>query len=156
MHIEELTKIASLIFLSGHRFGRLACASNSQPYITPFNFVYYENFLYSFGTVGQKINWMRANPLVCVEVDDIVSPVHWTSVIINAKYEELVDTPDGQIHRDLAFKLLQKRNLWWEPGYVKTVIHGEQRPMEPVYFRLFIEDITGHKAVQDDAQLRSH
>lgn len=147
MHIEELTKIASLIFLSGHRFGRLACASNSQPYITPFNFVYYENFLYSFGTVGQKINWMRANPLVCVEVDDIVSPVHWTSVIINAKYEELVDTPDGQIHRDLAFKLLQKRNLWWEPGYVKTVIHGEQRPMEPVYFRLFIEDITGHKAV---------
>ena len=147
MHIEELTKIASLIFLSGHRFGRLACASNSQPYITPFNFVYYENFLYSFGTVGQKINWMRANPLVCVEVDDIVSPVHWTSAIINAKYEELVDTPDGQIHRDLAFKLLQKRNLWWEPGYVKTVIHGEQRPMEPVYFRLFIEDITGHKAV---------
>lgn len=147
MHIEELTKIASLIFLSGHRFGRLACASNSQPYITPFNFVYYENFLYSFGTVGQKINWMRANPLVCVEVDDIVSPVHWTSVIVNAKYEELVDTPDGQIHRDLAFKLLQKRNLWWEPGYVKTVIHGEQRPMEPVYFRLFIEDITGHKAV---------
>lgn len=156
MHIEELTKIASLNFLSGHRFGRLACASNSQPYITPFNFVYYENFLYSFGTVGQKINWMRANPLVCVEVDDIVSPVHWTSVIVNAKYEELVDTPDGQIHRDLAFKLLQKRNLWWEPGYVKTVIHGEQRPMEPVYFRLFIEDITGHKAVQDDAQLRSH
>jgi uncharacterized protein len=155
VHIEELSKIASLNFLIGRRFGRLACASNLQPYITPFTFVYHENFLYSFGTVGQKINWMRANPLVCVEVDEIVDPAHWTSVIINAKFEELVDIPDGKLSRALAFKLLQKENLWWEPGYVKTIIHGEQRPMEPVYFRLFIEDITGHKSVHDEAQSRS-
>ena len=149
MHIEELTEIFSLDFLGKRRFGRLACASNSQPYITPFNFVYHDNFLYSFGTVGQKINWMRANPLVCVEVDDIVSPVDWTSVIVNAKFEELADTADGQTNRALAFNLLQKQDLWWEPGYVKTVLHGEQRPLDPVYFRLFIEDITGHKAVQN-------
>jgi hypothetical protein len=28
------------------------------------------------------------------------------------------------------------------------VQHGEQRPMEPVYFRLFIEEISGHRAVK--------
>jgi uncharacterized protein len=143
VHIEELTEAASVKFLSERRLGRLACTNGSQPYITPFNYVYHENFLYSFGTVGQKINWMRENPLVCVLVDEITSPVDWTSVIVNAKYEELTDT-----NRELAFKLLEKQNLWWEPGYLQTLQHGEQRPMEPVYFRLFIEDVTGHRAVQ--------
>jgi uncharacterized protein len=39
--------------------------------------------------------------------------------------------------------------LWWEPGYVETIFYGEPRPMEPVYFRLVIEEITGHRAVKD-------
>jgi uncharacterized protein len=149
VYIEELSKIASLNFLGSLGFGRLACASNLQPYVTPFNYAYHENCLYSFGTVGQKINWMRANPLVCVQVDDIISPVRWTSVIVNAKFEELPDSPSGKINRDLAFKLLQKQKLWWQPGYAKTLLHGEERPIEPVYFRLLIDTITGRKAMQE-------
>jgi uncharacterized protein len=144
VHIEELTKTASSNFLTERHFGRLSCAKDSQPYVTPFNYVYHENYFYSFGTVGQKIDWMREYPLVCVLVDEIVSPADWTSVIVNAKYEELTDT-----NRELAFALLKKQDLWWEPGYVETIFYGEPRPMEPVYFRLVIEEITGHRAVKD-------
>lgn len=36
----------------------------------PFHFAYDDHALYSFATVGQKIEWMRANALVCVEASD--------------------------------------------------------------------------------------
>ena len=99
-----------------------------------------------FSTVGQKIVWLRANPHACVEVDSIVSPQEWTSVIVFGRYEELPDTDETKETREFAYKLLQKNKLWWEPGYVKTVLHGESRPLVPVYFRLLVEEISGHKA----------
>ena len=88
MLIEELTRQASLDLLAGTRLGRLACARGPQPYVVPFYFAYHHNCLYSFSTVGQKIEWMRANPLVCVEADQVVSPHEWVSVIVFGRYEE--------------------------------------------------------------------
>lgn len=146
MHIEELTRQANLDFLAGKRFGRIACAKKSQPYITPFNFAYHNLHIYSFGTVGRKIEWLRASPLACVQVDEIANPQEWTSVIVFGRYEELPKTIDGQAVHELAWKLLQQHKLWWEPGYSKTVLHGESRPLDPVYYRLSIDEINGHRA----------
>ena len=66
MVITELTRQASLDLLTRAHLGRLACAQGNQPYVVPFYFVYYHDCLYGFSTVGQKIDWMRANPLVSV------------------------------------------------------------------------------------------
>jgi uncharacterized protein len=148
MHIEEVTEEASLRFLASHRFGRLGCARNSQPYITPINFACHDRFIYSFSTVGKKIEWLRANPLACVEVDEIESAWKWTSVIVSGRYEELLETAGGQASRDFAHTLLSKQEMWWEPGYARTILHGAQRRMDPVYFRVSIDEISGHRAVQ--------
>ena len=59
--IQELTRQASLDLLARTRLGRLACAQGTQPYVVPFYFVYDNDCLYSFSTVGRKIEWMRAN-----------------------------------------------------------------------------------------------
>ena len=149
MQIEELTRQASLDFLAGKRFGRIACAKQSQPYITPFNFAYHDLCIYSFGTVGRKIEWLRANQLACVQVDEIANPGEWTSVIVFGRYEELPKTDEGQAVRELAWKLLQQHELWWEPGYSKAVLNGEPRPLDPVYFRVSIDEINGHRATSD-------
>ena len=146
MHIKELTREVSLHFLADIHFGRLACAKDSQPYVTPFNFAYHDQYIYSFSTVGRKIEWLRGNPLACVEVDEIANPQQWTSVIVFGRYEELPATADGQAAREFAFKLLQQRELWWEPGFAKTILHGAERPLDPVYYRLSIEEISGHSA----------
>ena len=147
MHIEALSRTAALKFLGEHDMGRLACASNGQPYVTPCSYVCHDEYLYSFATLGKKVTWLRANPLACVEVDEIISPAKWTSVIVTASFEELPDTAEGKPLRAQAYELLQKRNLWWQPGFVETIIEGKPRPMEPVYFRLAITEITGHQAV---------
>lgn len=152
MLIREINEQESLTLLGGLRLGRLACAKGAQPYVTPFYFVPNSNYLYSFGTVGQRIDWMRANPLVCVEADRIVSPQEWTSVIIFGHFEEMPDTEEWRLQRAVAHELLQVRPMWWEPGYAKTIVHGASRPMDPIYFRIQIAKITGRCGIPDAAE----
>jgi len=63
------------------------------------HYAYDDNYLYSLTTLGQKINWMRANPLVCEEVDELVSPQDWATVIVIGKYEELPARPEHEEDR---------------------------------------------------------
>ena len=73
MSIQSMTEPASLELLARATLGRLACANEGRPYIIPMSVTYDANALYGFSTVGQKIAWMRANPHVCVEVEEVVS-----------------------------------------------------------------------------------
>jgi hypothetical protein len=73
--------------------GRLGCARDNQPYIVPIYFAYEPDRLYGFSTVGQKIEWMRRNPKVCVEADEVISHNNWVSVIALGRFEELTDKP---------------------------------------------------------------
>ena len=146
MLIEETTTQASLELLARVRLGRLACAQGLQPYVVPFYFAYHDSHLYSFSTVGQKIDWMRANPLVCVEADEVVSAHQWMSVIVCGRYEELLDTPQWRSARELAWRLLQQYAMWWEPGHVKTLVHGTERAFASVFYRIYVAQITGRCA----------
>ena len=153
MLIQELTKQASLDLLARTSLGRIACAQGAQPYVVPFYFAYDNYYLYSFSTVGQKIEWMRANPLVCVETDELVSSQQWVSVIVFGLYEELPDTPACQRERAFAHNLLRKRAMWWEPGCAKTILHGLQRPLVPVFHRIRVVQISGHRASPEPSAL---
>ena len=115
MVIRELTKEASLSLLTRIHFGRLACAKANQPYIFPISFAYHENSLYCASTIGRKIEWMRENPLVSVEADDIDSAQKWQSIIVSGRYEEISDTPEMWDMRQLAWSLLQEVNKQWWP-----------------------------------------
>jgi nitroimidazol reductase NimA-like FMN-containing flavoprotein (pyridoxamine 5'-phosphate oxidase superfamily) len=42
---------------------------------------------------------------------------------------------------------LAKTAMWWEPGYTKTLHKGEERPLQPIYFRISISEITGHQGL---------
>jgi uncharacterized protein len=140
--IQDLTRQASLELLARTHLGRLACTQGTQPYVVPVHFAYEDSALYSFATLGQKIEWMRANPLVCVEVDEIVGQQQWVSVIVFGRYEELPDTPEYQGARAVAHKLLQKTAMWWEPAYVEST----PRPVVAVFYRIHVVRITGHRA----------
>ena len=150
MIIRELTTQASIDLLKRVHLGRLACARANQPYVLPIFFAYHENSLYSATTEGQKTEWMRENPLVALEIDEIISAQHWESVIVYGRYEEFADTPEMRGQRELAWSLLQNANaLWWEPAYVETILGGAERPMMPLYFRIRIERLTGHRGTKE-------
>ncbi len=147
--IQELTRQASLDLLARTRLCHLACANGTQPYVVPVYCAYDNEHLYSFSTVGQKIEWMRANPLVCVEAAEVVSPEQWVSVIVFGRYEELPDTPEWQSARRSAHTLLKRHAVWWEPAYAKTILHGTPRELAPVFYRIHVLRITGHRATPE-------
>ncbi len=149
MLIREMSRDCSISFLKGLNVGRLACAHGSQPYITPFSFAYHGDFIYSFATLGKKIEWMRANSAVCVEVDSILSRTEWQSVVVLGHYQELPATSEFTYARTLAHDLLAKVANWWEPGYVKTISGDIERPLVPIYFRISIKEISGHQGTPD-------
>ena len=96
---------------------------------------------------------MRANPLVCVEVEKIVSREEWQTVVIFGRYEELPKTPEFSEARLAAHAVLSaKTAIWWEPGYVKTLLQGAERPLQPIYFRILIDEISGHQGIADSSR----
>jgi nitroimidazol reductase NimA-like FMN-containing flavoprotein (pyridoxamine 5'-phosphate oxidase superfamily) len=145
MLVLELTSQECLEILTRLRFGRLGCSRDNQPYIVPIHFAYHERHLYSFAALGQKIDWMRTNPLVCVEADEIVDRCHWTSVIVHGRYEELLDTPKWRSERARAHALLQQRAAWWEPACVRRTGHPAADEVIPMYYRIHIDQVTGRR-----------
>lgn len=147
--IQEMTSEECHEFLKRMRFGRVACARDNQPYVVPIYFAYDGKHLYCFSTTGQKIEWMRKNPLVCVEVDEIVAHLDWRSVVVMGRYEELSDVPSNVNVREYALELLQQRPMFWQPAYVATEHRGSPDALIPVFYRIQIDQITGHRGLPD-------
>lgn len=171
MFIQEMTESDCRRALARARLGRLACTHGNQPYIVPSYFVFQEPYLYGFTTPGQKVEWMRSNPLVCVELDEVGDSDEWTSIVVVGQYEELPDAPDAeqgrlQAHgpgrqtapptwttsspveheRTKALELLQRHALWWEPGCASCAHRDPQQSLTPVFYRIHIDHITGRRA----------
>jgi uncharacterized protein len=176
MFVEEMTKGECFGVLGRSRLGRLGCARDNQPYVVPIYFVYQEPYLYGFTTPGQKVEWMRSNPLVCVELDEVEGNECWMSIVIFGHYEELPETAEDEQQRlqeqlrdrlqarELgrpaapstdspeeqerlhAIKLLNKYAQWWEPGSASARIRNPGGAVKPVFYRIRIDRITGHRA----------
>ena len=158
MLIHEMTEDECRTALERVSFGRLACARDNQPYVLPIYFSYDGKHIhgfsapgqiYGFSTLGQKIEWMRSNPLVCLEIDERTSHHQWMSVVVSGRYEELPDTPEFGYERVQAHEVLQTRAMWWEPAYVATE-HREQ--LTPIFYRIHITQMTGRRATADPVE----
>lgn len=148
MLIREMTREEAWATLAKAEFGRLACASDNQPYIIPFYFSVEGTNLYSFSLPGQKIDWMRTNPRVCVEVDRVANRNDWMSVVASGTYEELTETEDFERERAHAHELLlRSHTMWWQPGAVTVASYDKTQGFVPVFYRIKIKDVTGHRGV---------
>jgi len=153
MLISEMSIQECRDLLSRQGFGRLACAHQNRPYIVPIYFAYEPDHLYGFTTLGQKVEWMRLNPLVCVEVDDVLSHFRWSSVVVLGRYEELPDTPQYSGVRLQAQLRLEKRALWWQTAYAVSQVRGQQNPSSnAIFYCIHIEEISGRRATADPVE----
>ena len=148
MLIHELEPSECADVLGRNDLGRLGCARLDQPYIVPIHFSFdaERNCLYAFSAVGQKIAWMRENPRVCVEVEEISDKSHWTTVLAIGSYEELERSPEHADARRRAEQLFAQRREWWLPGAGKSASRETQ---DVVVYRIRIDRLTGRRAARD-------
>ena len=160
MLIKEMTSTECRRLLASTNLGRLGCAQNGQPYVIPIYFAFdgehlFGTSVFCFSKIGQKIEWMRANPLVCLEVDDVRSPNDWTSVVVLGHYEELPDTAEHQLTRRHVHQLLSKRAVWWEPASVAVADSDPHQSFSPIYYRIYIDHLTGRRCFPNAKDLSS-
>ena len=99
---------------------------SDQPYVVPVYFVYEGEWIYVFSTFGKKIEWMWANPKVCVEIEEKVGESEWISVLVNGLYEELAE-PQFTQERAHARQLLAKKHHWWLNAMAERRVGSEDQ-----------------------------
>jgi nitroimidazol reductase NimA-like FMN-containing flavoprotein (pyridoxamine 5'-phosphate oxidase superfamily) len=144
--VVEMTQQECRDLLARISLGRLGCSHKGQPYVVPINFAFEEEYFYLLSTVGQKMEWMRENPKVCVEVSDIVNQTNWSSVVVNGVYQELPE-PQFTEQRAHARKLLEKRELWWHNALGERQVKSNTELIETTIFRIRAESMTGLRSV---------
>ncbi len=149
MILREMTREESMAVVSSGRLARLACTRDGQPYIVPIHYAFADHYLYSFSMPGQKVDWMRANPKVCVQIDDLGTARNWKSVVVYGLFEELPNRIGSKIEREHAWSLLEKHANWWEPGGLKPVLAPVSGTSQHLFYRIRIESLTGRQAIAD-------
>jgi nitroimidazol reductase NimA-like FMN-containing flavoprotein (pyridoxamine 5'-phosphate oxidase superfamily) len=147
MIIRDMTEDECRAVLRRSRIGRLGCARDNQPYVLPISFTCDGHYVFGFSTPGQKIDWMRANPHICLEVDERTSMEHWTSVVMLGRFEELPNTPEFAAARAEAQHALARDAGWWEYTAIPAAEwRRKSEPFTPIFYRLHIDKLTGHRA----------
>jgi uncharacterized protein len=150
MVITEMNEEECGAFLTSASLGRLGCALDNQPYVVPIYFAYEPAYIYVLSTFGQKTEWMRANPRVCLEVDEIKDQSQWVSVIANGRYEELPE-PQYTAEREHARKRLGKRYRWWQNALGERQLRLGDELITSLFFRILIDSMTGLRATGESA-----
>ena len=149
MWVRNLGTLECTQLLDANRLAHLACSNDGRPYIVPIYYAHAENTLYAFSMPGKKIDWMRANPLVSVLVEEHKKGREWKSVIADGRYEELPDRIGSKHQRDRAWSLLSKHADWWEPGGLKPVMSPASDSSPHLFFRIAIDEISGREGKEE-------
>ena len=68
---------------------RIGCHTAGRTYVVPVSYVYSDGALIGCSTAGLKLDMLRKNPQVCIEVDQVDDLANWRSVIAWGWFEEL-------------------------------------------------------------------
>jgi nitroimidazol reductase NimA-like FMN-containing flavoprotein (pyridoxamine 5'-phosphate oxidase superfamily) len=128
--------------------GRLACSLDNQPYVVPVCFAYELDQIYIFSTFGKKIEWLRQNPKVCLQADEIGSRSNWTSVVVDGHYLELRE-PQYAAELQHAIELLGQYSEWWKTPLAERREQASDLSIETVFFRIDIKSISGLRAIPE-------
>jgi uncharacterized protein len=128
--------------------GRLACSLEGQPYVVPIAYSYELDSIYCFSTLGKKIEWMRRNPKVCLQVDEIGNHSNWLSAIVAGTYFELPATQYAA-RREHARELLGQNAQWWLNPLAERRGQSSDLSIDPVFFCIDIQSITGLRAMPE-------
>lgn len=122
--------------LRTEQIGRLGIYGDGRVYVVPVAYGYDGAYVYIHSHEGLKTRLMRAHPEICFEIEEIVTPAHWRSVIAHGQFEELSDdTARGE-----ALAVISRQGHQAYPPSAAPYVDGPDRV---VVFRIRLTEITG-------------
>ncbi len=97
-------------------YGHLGFIHENKPYVMPMHYYLENEDIYLFTTVGMKTHDIDADPDICLQVEEITSPLHWRSVIVTGKASRLTE----QSEIDRMILIVKQRNPTLSPAINRT------------------------------------
>jgi nitroimidazol reductase NimA-like FMN-containing flavoprotein (pyridoxamine 5'-phosphate oxidase superfamily) len=119
------------------RIARLGCIADGEPYVVPVNYVFDGESALVHSLPGRKTTAMRANPRVCLQVDEVEDELRWKSVLAFGNYEEISNREE----RSRAMNRLLACFPQLTP--VESLIANDAGTPAPIVFRICIDKVTG-------------
>ena len=135
MGIRKLGDGDSLAILREGILGRLGCIASGWPYVVPVNYFFDGKDIYVHTLPGKKLDALRSNPRVCLQVDKIKDPYNWRSVIAYGTFEEI----SAEETRENILTRMYSRLPHMTPVESRLV----EGAKGTVVFRIKVEEVTG-------------
>jgi uncharacterized protein len=135
MNIGKLGNTDALAILREGALGRLGCIASGWPYVVPVNYFFDGKDIYIHTLPGKKLDALRANPRVCLQVDEIKDSYNWRSVIAYGTFEEV---PNEETRENVLTKLYSRL-----PHLTPVESRLVKGVTETIVFRIKAEEVTG-------------
>lgn len=135
MNIGKLKDTDAMAILREGILGRLGCIASGWPYVVPVNYFFDGNDIYIHTLPGKKLDALRANSRVCLQVDEIKDSYNWRSVIAYGTFEEV----SSEETRENILTRLYSRLPHMTP-VESRLVKGSK---ETIVFRIKVEEVTG-------------
>ena len=144
LKLNESTRI-----LSHNYVGRLAFIAQDKPFAVPITYFFdpQDNTILSYSGEGHKIDAMRKNPSVSLQVDEIQSVHNWESALVHGSFEELKGSDAKQkLHRfaEGVKSIIQSKERK-EVEFINEFSSKEYSGKNSIVFRINILEITGKR-----------
>lgn len=145
----DLKSNESLRILRNNYIGRLAFISEGKPFTVPITYFFdpSDNSILSYSGQGHKIDAMRKNHSVSLQVDAIVSVHNWESALVHGTFEELKSSDAKQKLQEFAKGvkriLLSKERK--EVEFINEFSSKQYSGENSIVYRIKILEITGKR-----------
>lgn len=127
-------------FVRNEVVARIGCHADGLTYVVPVAYAYRDGVLYGFSHEGMKLDLMRKNARVCVEIDAVEHLGSWKSVIAWGRFEEL-DGSEADAGAAIAAERLGA--LASDPESRRRIEEALRKAPVPVIYRIRIDEMTG-------------
>ncbi|TFG74082.1 MAG: flavin mononucleotide-binding protein [Flavobacteriales bacterium] len=145
----DLTSNEGIRILKNNYIGHLGYISQSEPYVIPITYYYNpsDNTIISYSEEGHKINAMRKNGSVSLQVEEIVSNSNWQSVLAHGTYEEIKGSNAKHLLHLFAEGVKNILNVkeHKHPEFISEFSSKTYSGGVPVVYRIKIRDIKGKR-----------
>jgi hypothetical protein len=132
-----LTETEARELIGAGKIGHLGCVVKGEPYVVPINYFFEDDSIYSHSLPGLKIDAMRTQPRVCLQVEEIEDNCNWRSVLAYGDFEEIRAPSD---RRSVLSKLMARFPMLTP---VESVMARDASAPDSVVFRIVVARITG-------------
>lgn len=147
--VEEMSNGQIKEVLARIGYGHLGMARGKQPYIVPIHYAFDDPHIYIYTTEGKKTEIIKANPEICLQVEEVKNDTEWASVIVTGEAVKLRKNAE----RERALDFILAANPTLTPALSIRWMDSWVRENIEVIYRITPRMMTGRTTIEHSETL---